>query len=41
MTEGQRDWGQFVLLLIDAQRDFWTEQVDPLNDEGKDPCRAR
>jgi len=23
----QRDWGQFALLLIDAQGDFWTERV--------------
>jgi nicotinamidase-related amidase len=23
----RRDWGQFVLLLIDVQRDFWSERV--------------
>jgi nicotinamidase-related amidase len=27
MTKAQRDWGQFVLLLIDVQRDFWSERV--------------
>lgn len=27
MTEAQRDWGQFALLLIDVQRDFWSERV--------------
>jgi nicotinamidase-related amidase len=27
MTAKQRDWGQFALLLIDVQRDFWPEQV--------------
>jgi nicotinamidase-related amidase len=26
MTNTQRDWGQFALLLIDAQKDFWTEE---------------
>jgi len=23
----KRDWGEFALLLIDAQGDFWTERV--------------
>jgi nicotinamidase-related amidase len=27
MTDVERDWGQFVLLLIDVQRDFWGESV--------------
>ena len=27
MTTTRRDWSQFALLLIDVQRDFWTEQV--------------
>jgi nicotinamidase-related amidase len=27
MTEVQRDWGQFALLLIDVQRDFWPERM--------------
>ncbi len=27
MTKVQRDWGQFVLLLIDVQRDFWPERT--------------
>ena len=27
MTKTQRDWGQFVLLLIDVQRDFWPERM--------------
>jgi nicotinamidase-related amidase len=27
MMTAQRDWGQFVLLLIDVQRDFWTEEL--------------
>lgn len=27
LTNVQRDWGPFVLLLIDAQQDFWSEQV--------------
>ena len=27
MTEVQRDWGQFVLLLIDVQRDFWPDRL--------------
>ncbi|TKJ29441.1 MAG: hypothetical protein CEE40_08515 [Chloroflexi bacterium B3_Chlor] len=27
MTATQRDWGQFALLLIDVQRDFWPEEV--------------
>lgn len=26
MTNTQRDWGQFALLLIDVQKDFWTEE---------------
>lgn len=27
MTNIQRDWRQFALLLIDVQRDFWTETM--------------
>ena len=27
MTKAQRDWGQFALLLIDVQRDFWPERI--------------
>ena len=27
MADVERDWGQFVLLLIDVQRDFWGESV--------------
>jgi nicotinamidase-related amidase len=27
MTEAKRDWRQFALLLIDVQKDFWTEQL--------------
>ena len=27
MTEGKRDWKQFVLLNIDVQRDFWPERL--------------
>ena len=27
MTKAQRDWGQFALLLIDVQRDFWPERM--------------
>jgi nicotinamidase-related amidase len=27
MTEVKRDWKQFVLLLIDVQRDFWPERL--------------
>lgn len=27
MTAIQRDWRQFALLLIDVQRDFWSEQL--------------
>jgi len=27
MMTAQRDWGQFVLLLIDVQRDFWPERM--------------
>jgi nicotinamidase-related amidase len=27
MTEGQRDWKRFALLLIDLQRDFWPEKL--------------
>ncbi len=27
MTNAQRDWRQFALLLIDAQRDFWPETM--------------
>jgi nicotinamidase-related amidase len=27
MTSIQRDWGRFVLLLIDVQQDFWTEEI--------------
>jgi len=27
MTKTQRDWGQFALLLIDVQRDFWPERI--------------
>ena len=27
MMKAQRDWGQFALLLIDLQKDFWSEQV--------------
>jgi len=27
MTKAQRDWGQFALLLIDLQKDFWSERV--------------
>jgi len=27
MTDGTRDWSQFALLLIDVQKDFWSEQV--------------
>lgn len=27
MTKTQRDWGQFALLLIDVQRDFWPERM--------------
>lgn len=27
MANAQRDWSQFALLLIDAQRDFWPETV--------------
>ena len=26
MTTIQPDWGQFALLLIDAQQDFWGEE---------------
>ena len=27
MTGTHQDWGQFALLLIDAQQDFWGEKV--------------
>jgi nicotinamidase-related amidase len=27
MTNTQRDWGRFALLLIDVQKDFWTEEL--------------
>ena len=27
MTDVRRDWAQFALLLIDVQRDFWTEPL--------------
>ncbi len=27
MIDAQRDWRQFALLLIDVQKDFWTEQL--------------
>jgi nicotinamidase-related amidase len=27
MTKAQRDWGQFALLLVDVQRDFWPERI--------------
>ena len=27
MTSIQRDWGQFALLLIDVQQDFWGEEI--------------
>lgn len=27
MTNIKRDWGQFALLLIDVQRDFWSEHT--------------
>ncbi len=27
MTKAQRDWGQFALILIDVQRDFWSERM--------------
>jgi nicotinamidase-related amidase len=27
MTKAQRDWEQFALLLIDVQRDFWSERM--------------
>ena len=27
MTKTRRDWGQFALLLIDVQRDFWPERM--------------
>jgi nicotinamidase-related amidase len=27
VTVSQRDWRQFALLLIDVQRDFWTDQI--------------
>ncbi len=27
MTNMQRDWGEFSLLLIDVQQDFWPEQL--------------
>ena len=27
MTDIQHDWGQFALLLIDVQRDFWPEKM--------------
>jgi nicotinamidase-related amidase len=27
MTKAQRDWGQFALLLIDVQRDFWPDRM--------------
>jgi nicotinamidase-related amidase len=27
MAEAQRDWEEFVLLLVDLQRDFWSERV--------------
>ena len=27
MANAQRDWSQFALLLIDAQRDFWSEAI--------------
>ena len=30
VAEPQRDWRQFALLLIDVQRDFWSEQLAPL-----------
>jgi hypothetical protein len=26
MTKAQCDWGQFALLLIDLQKDFWSER---------------
>jgi len=26
MTDAQRDWQQFALILIDVQRDFWSEE---------------
>jgi len=28
MTEGDRDWRSFALLLIDVQKDFWTGEMD-------------
>jgi len=27
MTNTQCDWGQFALLLIDVQQDFWTVEM--------------
>ena len=27
MTDSKRNWGQFALLLIDVQHDFWSEQA--------------
>jgi len=27
MMKTQRDWGQFVVLLVDLQKDFWSERV--------------
>jgi nicotinamidase-related amidase len=29
MSSTQRNWEQFALLLIDVQRDFWSEQLAP------------
>jgi nicotinamidase-related amidase len=27
MTDDDRDWGSFALLLIDVQKDFWTDEM--------------
>ena len=29
MSKTGRDWGPFVLLLIDVQRDFWSARMKP------------
>jgi nicotinamidase-related amidase len=29
-SNGKRDWERFALLLIDVQRDFWSERLQPI-----------